>query len=105
MHHTGDGSLEWQSLYDYGASHQLYGIDLRMFRGIGFGILVEHLAKTYGFILLAVEEGSTGLILRNPGLHIYSLTLTLTLTITRIKESWASYLFPNLNPDPNHNPN
>ena len=57
----------WLLEYEWGASHQLYALNLKMFRGIGFAILAEHLCKTYGFILIAVEENATGLILRNPG--------------------------------------
>ena len=42
-----------------------------MFRGIAFGLLVEHLYCMYGYVLIAVEENATGY-----------LTLTLNLTPT-----------------------
>jgi len=63
---------QWLADYEWGATHQLYALDLGMFRGIAFGLLVEHLYCMYGYVLIAVEENATGLILRNPG-NLYLL--------------------------------
>jgi len=63
----GDNTNSWLAEYEWGASHQLYALNLKMYRGIAFGVLTEHLCKTYGFVLIGVEEHSTGMVLRNPG--------------------------------------